>query len=334
MVRTALALILTMAAATLRAGELPTDVHPLPTRNLNPYVQIFGMPPMEGGRLTPEGESHYSLLFDLANNSIQGEAGPEALTLDGETYRAALIWRHGLTPKIEVGMELPYIAHSGGVLDNFIEGWHDLFGLTNGRRDDRPSNTLDYRYRWEGETLMGFTDPVSGFGDLRLFASHALIRQEARWLKASVSLKLPTGNEKQLLGSGDADFAIYLSGTDNLLLARYDLVSFGQLGVLMIGQSMGSQNLRSTLRREAALFAAFGISWRFRDTIDLKAQLQTHSSLYRNFLTQMNAPSTMLTVGATFRLTENLTLDLAMGENLRTDTIPDFILNSALSTRF
>ena len=318
-------------------AELRTDAKPFAARNLNPYITILGLPAMETGVIAPKGENQFALLFDLANNSARSSGGPqniESITLDGETYRLALVWRRALAANFEVGVELPYIIHGPGVLDNFIEGWHDLFGLSNSQRDKAPSNTLDYRYQWNGSTLMGFEEANNGVGDLRLFASKAIVQSPERSIKATASLEFPTGNAKWLRGSGDADFSFFLSATDNKLLAQWDLTSFGQLGVLMIGQSMNNQNLRSTLRRDVALFGGFGVNWKYSEMIDLKAQLQSHTAMYKNFVTPMNAPSTLLTVGGTLYLSDNTMLDLAIGENLMTSTIPDFIVNVTLSSRY
>ncbi len=319
-------------------AELRADAKPFATRNLNPYIAILGLPAMESGAIASQGEHHFTLLFDLANNAVRSSGGKEnieSIALDGETYRLALIWRRALAADFEVGVELPYIIHSPGVLDNIIKGWHDLLGLSNHERDKAPNNTLDYRYQWNGETLMGFEEANSGVGDLRLFASKAIIHSTERSIKATASLEFPTGNEKWLRGSGDADFAFFLSATDNQLLSRWDLTSFGQLGTLMIGQSMGNkQNLRSTLRRDVALFAGFGVNWNYSEMIDFKAQLQSHTAMYQNFLTPMNSPSTQLTLGGTLYLGDATQLDLAIGENLTSSTIPDFTINIALSSRY
>ncbi len=323
--------------STAALAELRKDAKPFATRNLNPYIAILGLPAMETGIIGPKGENQFALLFDLANNSIRSSGGKdniESITLDGETYRLALIWRRALAANFEVGVELPYIIHSPGVLDNTIEGWHDLLGLSNSQRDKAPSNTLDYQYQWDGTTLMGFTEANSGLGDLRLFASKAIVRSPQRSIKATASLEFPTGDERKLRGSGDADFSLFLSATDAKLLSKWNLTSFGQFGFLMVGQNMRDQNLRSTLRRDVALFAGLGINWRFSPMIDFKAQLQSHTALYQNFLTPMNSPSTLLTTGATLYLSDSTALDLSIGENLTTSTIPDFIINIALSSRY
>ena len=336
-----LASTLVSTSAIAEEGEkLPQrEVTPLPSRNLNPYILIFGMPPMESGWLTPAGEHKVDILFDFANNSIANDNPPESITLDGETYRLAVIWRRGITDTFEVGVEIPYITHSSGVMDDLIEGWHNLLGLSNNDRDDTPSNSLDYRYQWDGITLMGFTTGNSGIGDIRIFASKTVINSAERQIKASFSLKFPTGGEEFLHGSGDSDGALTLSGNDSVLLSRWKIDTYGQLGVLLIGQSTGNDlNLRSTLRRDAALFGGFGVSRGgyslFKYAVEYKAQLQFHTPIYRNTLDQMNAFTSMLNIGGTLHTSDKSSIDLSIGEDLYTDTMPDFSITLAYRTSY
>ena len=332
-------LLATNAIAGEDEKEQPREVTPLPSRNLNPYILIFGMPPMESGWLAPAGEHKVDILFDFANNSIANNKSPESIPLDGETYRLSVIWRRGITDTFEIGVEIPYITHSSGVMDELIEGWHNLLRLSNNDRDDTPSNSLDYRYQWDGTTLMGFTTGNSGIGDIRVFASKTVINSTKRQIKASFSLKLPTGGEEFLRGSGDSDGALTLSGNDSTLLSHWKLDTYGQLGVLLIGQSTGNDlNLRSTLRRDAALFGGIGVSRGgyslFNYAVEYKAQLQFHTPIYRNTLDQMNAFTSMLNVGGTIHTSDKSSIDLSIGEDLYTDTMPDFSFTLAYRTSY
>src|SRR3989442_90071 len=54
--------------------------------------------------------------------------------LDGETLRTVLNARVGLAPRIEVGIEMPFLVHSGGFLDGMIDSFHNRFRLPEGGR--------------------------------------------------------------------------------------------------------------------------------------------------------------------------------------------------------
>ena len=316
--------IVIASSANAEAEDQPT---PIPARNSNPYIAIFGLPTMESGVTLSEGKDHFALLLDISNNSIRNTVADESITLDGESYRLSAIWRRGISPFFEIGMEVPYVTHSSGAFDNLIEDWHDMVGLTNNDRDDSPSNSLDYRYKQGDTTLAGFTTGNSGLGDIRLFASKSLLTSYKRSLKISASLKLPTGKENYLHGSGDTDYSIYISANDSETFSHWNISGYGQLGVIKIGQKSDIQDIR----RDSALFGGLGFNWAFTQTIDLKAQLQSHTPIYNNGIDQMSHTSTLLAIGGAIRLSDTSRLDIGLVEDLVTDSIPDVTINMAFS---
>jgi len=255
----------------------------------------------------------------------------ESISLDGETYRLALSVRRGLSDRLEVGIEVPLVLHRGGVLDDFIEGWHDALGLTNDERDKTPSNELDYSYRFQGQEAIAIRSGQQGLGDVRLFAATTLHRAEdgSRELSLHGSLKLPTGDSARLLGSGSTDLALSINAVERGLRS-YRITGYGRLGLLASGDS----DILATRQRHLVAFGSLGLSWRAGGHVDLKAQLDGHGSFYQSELPQLGSNSIQLTVGGTIYFGRATALDLALGENLFTDTIPDLHLNITVSHRF
>ena len=70
-------------------------------------------------------------------------------------------------------MVLPYVQHSGGELDGFVDDWHEFFGLPESDRPKAPTDRLLYYYEKNGEVLLDFRDSESGVGDIQLMASKA-----------------------------------------------------------------------------------------------------------------------------------------------------------------
>jgi hypothetical protein len=318
------------SCGTALADALADRPEPFAIRDQNPFIQIYGLPPLDPGDVTPPHRTRSQILFDLANNSRLAEGTNESISLDGETYRLALSVRHGVSDRLEVGAEIPLVFHRGGVLDDFIEGWHDFLGLSNSERDETPNNALDYSYRVEGQELVAVRSGQQGLGDIRLFAATPLYRADEGGLAVSLrgSLELPTGDSARLLGSGSTDIALSVNAVERGL-GSSRVTGYGQLGVLAVSDG----DVLAAQQRHWVAFGGVGLGWRVWDRIDLKAQLDGHGSFYRSELPQLGSRSIQLTLGGTIRFGRATALDLAIGENLFTDTIPDLLIHVAVSHR-
>jgi len=314
------------------ASEESWSAAPFAVSNPNPFILIHGLPATATARLLPDGASSLQLQVDLANNSISSSTSDESISLDGETYRARLIWKLGLAEGWQVGIELPLIKHSSGTLDGFIENWHNFFGLTNSDRTPWPKNRLLYRYERDGVTEVELTDNSAGLGDIQLLASRSLIETPAGGeLTFNASLKLPTGDADRLLGSGAAELALWVSGSTPGLIPQWGLGGFMQAGLVAMKQG----DVLPDLQRTSVWFGGVGVYWQATDWLVVKSQVDAHGSFYSSKLPELGSDSMMLTLGGTILMDQGRSaIDLAIGENLITDTIPDFMLNMAYKTRF
>lgn len=308
------------------------EAAPFAVANPNPFILIHGLPAAAPGTLLQAGESSLQLQMDLANNSIVSDEQGESISLDGESDRARLIWKHRLGEGWQLGIDLPLIAHRDGVMDHFIENWHDLLGLSNGDRSSLPKNRLLFSYERDGTTEFNLTENTSGLGDIQLLASRQLSATAAGGnLTLNTSLKLPTGDADELLGSGAAELALWVSGATPALIPSWDIGGFMQTG----GVIMGKGDVLPDLQRKAVWFGGVGAYWKANEWLVLKSQLDAHSSFYRSELPQLGKASVMLTVGGTILMNRDTgAVDLSIGENLVTDTIPDFTINLAYKKRF
>jgi hypothetical protein len=298
---------------------------------MNPFALLHGLPVTTSSDLLDERESSIRLQWDTANTSMESISEDEQVTLDGEIYRLTLTWKRGLGSGWQFGVELPYLSHRGGGLDSLIENWHDLLGFSNSDRDDWQQNRLRYLYVKDGVTQVSIEDKVSGFGDLQFQLSHALALQDKQ-LKASLhmSLKLPTGDEDSLLGSGAPDLALWISGSDRLLLEGWPIGGYTQAGVLF----MGKGEILEDVQQEVAFFGTLGGNWRVYDWLDLKVQLDAHTPFYKSKIDQLGGSAVMLTFGGSVVLDRGSQIDISMGENMTTDMVPDFILNLGYKMAF
>jgi hypothetical protein len=300
---------------------------PFAVRNQNPLILVYGLPATAPAELVATGESSLQLQFDLTNNSKISESSRERVILDGETYRTALIYKQGIADGWQLGVELPLIAHGSGFMDNFIENWHDAFGLSNSDREPWPKNRLLFSYSDNGLVEAEITDGTTGVGDLQLLLARRLTPlSEKSSLSLNASLKLPTGDVDRLQGSGAADLALWLSGAAPELFGDWHAGGYLQAGILL----MGKGDLLPDRQRSHVLFGSVGLHWRAWPWLMLKAQIDAHGAFYDSELAQLGKSSAMLTVGGSIPVGQGAgAIDLAIGENLATNAVPDFMLNLA-----
>jgi len=296
---------------------------PFATANQSPFVQVYGLPVAQSAELTTIGKFNAGLQFDVSNNFAIDNKGYEAISIDGETYRANLRMRYGLTNDIEMGIDIPYISHRSGSLDSLIENWHDFWGLPDGGRPNSPNDQLDYSYRKNDQLLAVVTEPQSGIGDVSLSLGYQLSATERRQWALRTSLKLPTGDAEQLLGSESTNVAAGIYLTDQSLMQDYNLTWHASGGLLWMG---GGQVL-DDLRKDWVAYGSLNLSWLATRNVCLKIQLDAHTAFYDSALTELGKGSVQLVLGGAVRLGKNWMLDLAVSEDVVVDTASDVVFH-------
>lgn len=315
-------LLLSFSGAGLTGADV---LRPYLTTDQNPFIQIFTLPLPEGAAVLRPGESELTLLLDLTNNSIEEDRGAERVVLDGETYRTSLIYRRGMTERLEGGVILPLVTHQRGVFDHFIEDWHDIFGLSNSERVGFESNSLRYFYQRDGVVQFDIDEPTGGLGDLRLTGAFRLTqrRNSPRRTALRAAIKLPTGEASDLRGSGGTDVSLRLTGTDDRTLERWQTRLSWSFGAVWLG----SGDVLPGVHREAVAVGHVGAARPFWRSLVVKAQIDAHSSFYDSPLEVLGAGATQLTVGGGMEFASDSLLDFAIVENLFTDTTPDLVFH-------
>ncbi len=318
-------LVCCLAARPVAASDPVTE--PFRTRNLNPLIALFGAPAWE----TADGADGHSfgLIVDIANQYWFEQAGTHRAAVDVETWRKALLYRRTLTQEWSLSVELPWIRQSGGVLDRFVDRWHRAFGLPGGARDLRPS----------GQVLMRFDDGVqgdavlyervgsaSGLGDVRVAVNRRLAASGAT---LGVALKLPTGREDLLAGSGAADLAVTIVRVRSGQFATRPASYFWGAGMLVAGRPVVA-----TFDRERVVpVAMVGGAWRFARGLGIKGQLDLHGRYYRSDLA-LGRPGAQLTLGGWWRFAPQAWFEFGVNEDLTVNVSPDVVLHTSLGWTF
>ncbi|RMF84229.1 MAG: DUF3187 family protein, partial [Nitrospirae bacterium] len=190
--------------ATLLPAAAPAA--PQLTRSLDPPLLAFYVPPPLPAR--PPARWRLALAFDYAS-VFQVEGPDEAGTVvDLELARLALHAGRRLGPRLALDLELPWIATTGGFLDDFVNGWHRTFHLPDGGRPQAPSNRHLYRVRVGGRTLLEERAGSAGLGDAAATLTWLARDRPAGRLALRLGVKAPTAGPRfGPRGSGGWDLA-------------------------------------------------------------------------------------------------------------------------------
>ena len=320
-----------MTSAVVSAME----IIPFDSANQNPLVQIYGLPGAGNALLLPEGRTEVGLNAVVSSNYAVDDYPREYIILDGETTRFTLMARHGLLPRLEVGVKIPYISHGGGFLDSFIEDFHSAFGLPQGGRDQAPRNRLLYRYQRNGADKVRVDNSGSGIGDIALTTAFQLYQkggETRQGLALNLGLKLPTGDSDQLRGSGGTDIALWISGkTEGMLASGSTWGAYGSVGALYMSEG----NVLPEQQKSWAGFGTLGLGWAPLSWLVLKAQADGHTPFFSDSdLDEIAVNALQLIAGGTIGFSEKTTLDIGISEDLNGKTSPDVGFYLTLRTRF
>ncbi|MGB5246161.1 MAG: DUF3187 family protein [Woeseia sp.] len=301
----------------------------LPDHDLSPLIATLGLPRAdEGANLLPAAGWRFSTSIATASHSSQQSAGNESLSIDGETTRVGMRFDYGISERLQLGVELPWLWNESGGLDSFIETWHDWFGLPNGFRDLVANNQLDFSYRDNGVERLAYQQNRNGLGDVRLLAAWQLQRDAQRTTALRASLQLPTGASSKLTGSGATALSVGIAGEHDNLFDSPRWSGFYRASLVLRDKQ---DRLPDRARRSIAVLAG-GVSARASTWLELTLQGTLRTAAYDSDLRLLGETALQLNVGGTLTLSDTLQLAVAVGEDVRVNTAPDVTL--ALSLRY
>ena len=298
-------------------------------RNHHPFLHVYGLPPLQHAALAERGKNVYGFTFTIVNNAEIKDTDTESIRLDGETYFADFTLRRRMHERLELGIDIPFVRHSNGVLDDAIFDWHDLWGMSNSKRDG-PSNELNYRYSNNGSLEQRVVASSSGIGDVQLSAAVPLIAgggAGSRHVTMRFSVKLPTGDSADLHGSGAADAALGIYGQDSRMLLGKEFDYLGFAGVLALGDG----DILTDQQKNAVPYGGVAATWHATERFGITGQLQAQGAYIDSELDELGGSSIQLTVGGVYRLPRHgVSLKFALVEDVISDATPDFGVHFAI----
>ena len=291
----------------------------LPLRNHNPVLQVFGLPSFQTPTVAAEGEWDFGIGFDLTNDADAASESNQLLIIDGESQVLSISLRRRVLDKLELGVEVPFVRHSGGFLDGTIKDWHDLLGLSNSTRSG-PNDQLLYYYELDGVALLNFSESESGIGDVQLSAAIPL---QGFTIRAGV--KFPTGDAEKLTGSGATDFSLGVYGATTTTLFDRELDVSGFVGALALGDG----DVMADYQRDTVAYGGFSMRWHATPKFALSTQWYVQDSYFDLDIDEVGGSTIELGIGMDFRLKKSL-LRLAIVEDIVGGAAPDVAFHLSL----
>ncbi|MBI07888.1 MAG: hypothetical protein CMM55_00060 [Rhodospirillaceae bacterium] len=294
--------------------------------NSSPLSALIGTP----GRWATSSDTGWDLTWRLSSHAYGESNDRETLLLDGETHTVFARWRGRLSGRLSIGVEVPWVTHSGGFLDPLIDGWHDFFNLRESIRPDMPQGQLHYVYVVEDMDRLSFGEPTSALGDVGVQAGLRLVDGSGdglgRWSWTLVlSVDVPTGRLSTLTGNEEFDYGLGLR-TGSPARSTSRLRWWLDAGVVVPGD-VAIDGL-STVSTVPYLDVAF--SWRVADSFELLADVAGSGPLYRGKLRMLADGPVQLGAGFLWKLSDRYSLRMGVLEDLRPDTAEDFSAEFAL----
>ena len=209
-----------------------------------------------------------------------------------------------------------WTRHSRGVLDRWMEGWHDLWGLPDGDRPGAPRDRLDSRYRGP-DAQFAVGDTRSGLARVHVAVTRRLWQSGAHVVSARAGVKLGTGEARDLLGGEDDGYVCAQRTQDRG--EGHGLAWHAQLGRLRAG---GSPGLGEIAGRNP-WFAGAGLEWRVWQRLHLNVQLDAHAAVADSALDELGDTTALLTVAGTWALAPRWEIEVGFTEDIAPRTGPD-----------
>lgn len=292
---------------------------PFLTRNQSPFSLIYGIPYASPARLLEQNTSRWISSLNISNELIVQTDSTNQLDVDLETWQFNLFYDYAFNKNWMFRLQLPLIAHTGGMFDSAIDSFHQALNFPEGLRPIYPHNQIDISYAQSNTDQININNSEKDLGDISLQLAWQSKKLNNMAISYWSSLKLPTGNHKKLTGSGSTDIATWSSIDYQLNNTRW---LYGQAGLLFTYNN----KVLDEIHNNWAAFANLGIKFQPWKPIELKAQLDLHSALFDSDILFLGEAA-QITFGGSFLLNSKNKINFSVGEDLKRKASPDVSFN-------
>jgi thiol-disulfide isomerase/thioredoxin len=302
---------------------------PLGIRSQSPFQALrLGIVPRTPSTLS-RGEHQLRVGGTWANTWTNDELGE--FLLDFESVNASLAYAYGLSDTLQIQLELEQLWRFGGVMDGFIEGFHDLFGIDQAGRDEFPrdqTNVFFAALNGSPEVaLLGDAATGTFARNLLLTVQHNITCGTAKWpaLSWSATVRSSLGNPGDLDGDS-VDVA--LSAAAARRFGRF--YAYLTLGYVWYG---GDAVYGLEIEQTQASMLAAG-EWRFKPRMSFIVQYLGTQGVATD-LGVFSDPSHEVVLGWKWEARQAGVLEVGLMENIiEFDNSPDFGVHVGWTQRF
>jgi len=251
--------------------------------------------------------------------------------LDYEMLRSAASIGYGLSDRLQVDLEIETRSRFGGIMDGFVQGFHDVFGIDQNGRDEVGKG----EFTFDLAPGAGKPEILLDEDDRGVFARSAALTFQQNLtcgttilpaVALAVTARTDTSPTSDLQGGGSLDFGAALA----LSRRGGPLYLYGTFGHTWFG----SERFRG-LRLENHQYTLLGaLEWRFALRQSLLLQYLYTEGAIEDF-GPFSDPSNEITLGWKWEVRDNWILEAGLIENLISfDNSPDFGIHAGISRRF
>ena len=163
------------------------------------------------------------------------------------------------------------------------------------------------------------TSAASGISDIRMLAGWQLSGSERHSTALRFSIKFPTGDSDELLGSGGTDISLGLAGDVVGLWGNEKLTGSYRFNATYLGEPDRLADRYKNLVGQLSL----GLGYQLHQKVDLRIRSRIRSAVYDSEIDSLGGESLSLTFGADIHLSDRFRLVLSVGEDMKVGTVPD-----------
>jgi hypothetical protein len=263
---------------------------------------------------------HYSSVF------MKKMSSDWLLDLDLELAEFTMAYKKNLPGRIELGMEVPLLGFSPGILDQPLESYHSAFGFPDYGRSRFAKNEFHYRLLRKGKVIVEGESGRIGPGDLRLTGKKDFSFGESL-LAVKADLELPTGDANTGFGNGSLDWGLAVIGEHRLGQA-FNLT--GALGLVR----PGDLRARETVGLRPYYYCGAAAEWAWWENFEVLGQFLVQTSPYpETEISPVDQTGVILTLGGRYAFGRNA-LEFSFTEDLNTTGAPDFTFQLGFKHKF
>jgi len=314
--------VLAVGTANVHGVELG----PLRVQNRYPLYILFLTPAPDTPKLIEPGQWQISLNASYTSVYINEQSSDWSVLMDMEMTILDLGLTYGLTSHVNINLAGTWISMQAGFMDGPLGTYHELCGLPDYDRPDRPTNEFGYHMTANGEDWVDGESGGLHLGETVISAKLALIGYDSTQgfsSSLSAALKAPTGEVEHGFGSGRHDRAL-------VLLNRYRLSPLSLYvnpGYVWLSDP---ETADADIQVDDMLTLLFGVEWEVFQNLSGLAQLNFMTSpLSHTRIPQLDQNSLELALGIGYSASDRLVFEFAFCEDL-TRTAPDFTVHGGV----